>query len=268
VPEDNCYDALIVDVDGVVWRDGDPIPENVEALRRLIQEGARVVFLTNNSTKSRLVYAEKLSQAINARVGLDSVVNSGYSAAVWLARTRGPSRVLPVGEEGLVHELVGAGHTPLTSSDWPLAEAVVVGLDRNLSYRKLAAAHKAIIRGALFVATNRDNAYPVPDGTEPGAGSLVALLSTSTSRDPDFDAGKPGEWILRLALEAAGSPRRPLIVGDRLDTDIEMARRAGIPGLLVRTGVHREAKPGPGYMAVDNLMVALEEGLIRVCGRG
>jgi len=268
VPEDNCYDALIVDVDGVVWRDGEPIPENVEALRRLIREGARIVFLTNNSTKSRRLYAEKLSQAINARISVDSIVNSGYSAAAWLARTRGPTRVLPIGEEGLIDELVGAGHTPLTSHDWPLAEAVVVGLDRNLSYRKLAAAHKAILRGALFVATNQDNAYPVPGGTEPGAGSLVALLSTSTGRRPDFDAGKPGEWILRLALEAAGSPRRPLIVGDRLDTDIEMARRAGVPGLLVRTGVHRDAGPGPGYTVVDNLLVALEEGLVRACGRG
>ena len=260
-----CYDALIVDVDGVVWRDGQPIDSNIEGLRTALSMGARIVFLTNNSTRSRRVYAARLTQVLGFQVSEAQVVNSGYSAAAWLARTHGPSVVLPVGEEGLIDELSMTGHTPVGPSEWAMAEAVVVGLDRGLNYRKLAAAHKAILAGAIFLATNRDPNYPVPGGTEPGAGSIVALLEASTGRKPDFDAGKPGSWILGLALEASGSPRNPLIVGDRVDTDMEMARRAGITGLLVRTGVHSHVERGDGFLVARSLGEALSRGLVEVC---
>jgi len=259
----DCFDAFIVDIDGVVWRDGEPIPENVDALRRLADAGARIVFLTNNSGRSRRLYAELLSNVLGLRVDPDMVVNSGYSAAVWLRRNRGESRVLAVGEAGLIEELVTAGHTILTPSDWRLADAVVVGLDRGLTYRSLAAAHKAILAGAMYVATNQDHAFPVPDGTEPGAGSIIALLNKSTGRTPVFDAGKPGRWILDLALEAAGHPRRPLVIGDRVDTDMEMARRAGLPGLLVTTGIGGEA--GAWYRVYGSILDAIEDGFIRAC---
>ncbi len=262
-----CFDSLIVDLDGVVWRDGEPITENTRPLASLISRGIPVVFLTNNSTRSRRTYALLLSRVLGVEVGPDMVVNSGYSAATWLARTRGPSRALIVGEEGLVEEVVVAGHTPLTPSEWRLADAVVVGLDRSVTYRKLAAAHRAITEaGAVFLATNRDSSYPVPGGTDPGAGSLVALLEASTGRRHDFDAGKPGQWILGLAMERlrAKGAENPLVVGDRIDTDAEMARKAGLTALIVLTGVTK--RPGPqGPLYARSLEEAVNKALVGPC---
>jgi len=258
-----CFDSLIVDLDGVVWRGGRVIEGNARPLARLIQSGVPVVFLTNNSTRERRVYARLLTRALGVPVAAGDVVNSGYSAARWLAEKLGP--FLPVGEEGLAAELALAGHEVLTPGEWRLASAVAVGLDRGLNYRRVAAAHRAVEAGALFVATNRDATYPVGDGLEPGAGSIVALLEASTGRRADFDAGKPGEWILGLALERlrARGAARPLVVGDRVDTDIVMAERAGLPSLLVLTGVTREA-PG-GVEAALTLEEALASGVVRPC---
>jgi len=260
-----CFDSLIVDLDGVVWREGRIIPENAGPLAKLIRSGTPIVFLTNNSTRERRVYARLLTRALRTPITAEDVVNSGYSAARWLAKRLGPSPVLPVGEEGLAAELALAGHEVLTPGEWQHASAVAVGLDRGLNYRKLAAAHRAISSGAVFVATNRDLTYPVGDGLEPGAGSIVALLEASTGRIPDFDAGKPGEWILGLALERlrARGATRPLVVGDRIDTDIEMAARAGLPSLLLLTGVTSE--PPEGLDWAPTLADALAAGAIGPC---
>lgn len=250
-----CYDKLIVDLDGVVWRGGAPIRENVEPLSSLLAGGAKIVFLTNNSTRTRERYAEILTRLLGAPVRPEDVVTSGYSAAEWLRRSRGCARVLVVGEHGLVSELSRACHRLLTPPDWRDAEAVVVGLDRGVCYRGLAAAHKAILNGALFVATNTDRSFPVEEGTEPGAGAIVALLRESTGREPDFDAGKPGSWILGLALKRLGGGPA-LVVGDRVDTDMEMARRHGLPGLLVLTGVTRSLPGRAWFWVAESLSEA------------
>ncbi|MEB3844828.1 MAG: HAD-IIA family hydrolase [Desulfurococcales archaeon] len=259
------YSAAIVDLDGVVWRGRRLISENVEALRTLLKKGVKIVFLTNNSTRSRLQYAELLSHILDTSVSDESVVNSGYSASVWLRRKHGERRVLVVGMEGLTVEAHLQGHRVLDYESWEKAEAVLVGLDRGVTYYKFAAAHKAIVRGALFIATNTDRSFPVENGTEPGAGALVDLLVSSTGRTPVFDAGKPNRWILDLALEKIGGipTDRIVVIGDRLDTDIEMASRAGLDSILVLTGITREAPSvGPRGMRVyRNLMDAVREGI-------
>ncbi|MCE4628622.1 MAG: HAD-IIA family hydrolase [Desulfurococcales archaeon] len=258
-----CYSKLIVDLDGVVWRGGAPIMDNVEPLSSLLAGGAKIVFLTNNSTRTRERYAEILSRLLGAPVRPEDVVTSGYSASEWLRKSRGCARVLVVGEHGLVSELSRACHKPLTPPDWRDADAVVVGLDRGVCYRGLAAAHRAILGGALFIATNTDRNFPVEEGTEPGAGAIVALLRESTGREPDFDAGKPGGWILELALEKLGGGPA-LVVGDRVDTDMEMARRHGLPGLLVLTGVTRSPPRGSWFRVVRSLSEAVVDGG-RIC---
>lgn len=231
------YDALLVDVDGVIWIDGRPIRENVEALIQIAETGVEVVLLTNNSTRSRRAYSRRLAET-GLNVGPDRIVNSGYSASLWLRENRGPSRVLMVGEDGLAEELMLQGHEILNPGDYVYAEAVVVGLDRGLSYRRLEASTWAIRRGALFVATNRDNAYPTTQGLSPGAGSIVALLESASGKRVDFDAGKPNPWMLEAAYRLLGRrPERVAVIGDRVDTDMELARRAGVDGILVMTGV-------------------------------
>ncbi len=267
--EGYCVDALILDVDGVVWLEGTLIEENIQIIRQAYDEGIPVVFLTNNATRSRRVYSILLSEAIGRRISVDQVVNSAYSAAEWLRRTKGPSKVLVVGEEGLVEELILAGHTPLSTTEWRHADTVVVGLDRNITYHKLSAAHKALTRrNAFFLITNRDPAYPVTGGTIPGAGAIVSFLETSTGRRADFNAGKPELGILDLALERAGRPSRPVMVGDRVEIDMDMARKAGIPGLLVLTGVTKEPPSDTdGFIVARSLLDAVEKGLLSFCQR-
>lgn len=263
----NCYDALILDVDGVVWLEGTLIEENIRAIREAIDAGVSVVFLTNNATRSRRIYSILLSDAIGREIPESRIVNSAYSAAEWLKRHRGPSRVYPIGEEGLIVELQLAGHLAFSVTEWRYADTVVVGLDRHITYHKLMAAHKALTRNkAFFLITNRDPAYPVTGGTIPGAGAIVSFLETSTGRRADYNAGKPEKWILELALERAGKPSNPLLVGDRVDIDMSMGVKAGIDSLLVLTGVTRVPPDDRnGFMVAESLSKAVEDGLIGFC---
>jgi 4-nitrophenyl phosphatase len=256
--------AFIVDLDGVVWLEGSPIWANVNALRRLAGCGYKVVFLTNNSARSRRVYSLALSK-LGLRVSPGDVVTSGYSASVWVRENLGSSRVYIVGEEGLVEEFLVEGHVVLDASSSHMAEAVVVGLDRNLSYQKLEAALRALNRGALFVATNRDHVFPGRDGPKPGAGAIVSLLETASGRRVDFDAGKHGEWILRMAMRAAGgvNPEEAAVVGDRVDTDVEMALRAGSVPVLVLTGLTGEGEAS--RVAERGVVVVEDLGELGLC---
>lgn len=264
----NCYDSMILDVDGVVWLEGVIIEENIMVIRRAIDEGVRVVFLTNNATRSRRIYSILLTDAVGRKISEDQVINSAYSAAEWLKREKGPSRVFPIGEEGLIVELQLAGHLTFGLTEWKYADVVAVGLDRHLTYHKLMAAHNAITRNnAFFLVTNRDSAYPVSGGTIPGAGAIVSFLETSTGRRADYNAGKPGQWILELALEHAGKPENPLLVGDRVGIDIEMGLKAGIDSMLVLTGVTRIPPEPKGYMVVEDLYSAFKKGVIKFCKR-
>ncbi len=229
----------VVDLDGVVWRGNEPIWENVEALKKL--DGEKV-FLTNNSTRARWEVEERLR-----KLGLEGrVITSAYVAAKFLKR-EGVTKVLPVGEVGLCEELVEVG-LKLTYEP-AKAEAVVVGLDRTADYWKLSVASKAIMRGAMFVATNTDRTFPTEEGLYPGAGAFVEFLKASTGREPII-VGKPS----KIMLEEATRGRKAIIIGDRLETDIKMALDAGMEAILVLTGVTREPKEvPPGVKVVKTL---------------
>lgn len=237
------FDAVLADLDGVVWLGGRPLEANLGVLRLLASQGALAI-VTNNSTRSRRLYRLLLARA-GLRLREDRIVTSAWVAAYLLRRLRGESLVYVVGEEGLVAELVEAGHTPLTLSEAAMADAVVVGLDRALSYPKLDAALAALRRGALFVATNLDHALPTGSGLSPGAGSIVEALATASGRKPDYVAGKPSKWMALAAMEALGvsDPSRVAVVGDRLDTDLELARSVGAVPVIVATGVYKGPPP-------------------------
>jgi ribonucleotide monophosphatase NagD (HAD superfamily) len=131
-------------------------------------------------------------------------------------------------------------------------------LDRGLTYSKLRAAVRAILNGALFVASNRDHVIPVSDGLDPGAGSIVSAIEKAVSRPVDFDAGKPGRWIMDLAFRALGNPSREdvVVIGDRIDTDVEMARAYGVRSILVLTGLTRDSDlEGLGGRLADTIVV-------------
>ena len=253
------YQLWVVDIDGVVWRGSEPIGGNIAGLKRVIEEGSQLVFLTNNSTRHRKVYAGLLSTVLGFPVAPESVYTSGYAASRWLLEEKGRLRVYPVGEEGLLWELVEAGHIVVGVGEVAgcMVDAVVAGLDRTLSYEKLRWAHRAVRRcGALFVATNTDRTLPLEGGLDdPGAGPIVEAIKTSTGREPVFTAGKPNPWILRLVLREKGvAAEKTIVVGDRVETDMELARRAGVRGLLVLTGATREAPRGGWFDVAPDIL--------------
>ncbi len=233
-------DSLLVDLDGVVWLGRKPVEENLAAIRSLISRGARIFFLTNNSTRSRALYANMLRN-IGIEVEPSNIVTSGYLAVAWLSEKRGSARVYILGEEGLVEEAVIAGHRILTGEEASRSDAIIVGLDRNLTYQRLRAAVRALLKGSLFIATNTDHVIPVEDGLDPGAGAIIAALETATGRKPDFVAGKPNPWIIDLIERMHGISRENIVVvGDRIDTDMRLAISAGVRGILVLTGLTKE----------------------------
>ncbi len=214
----------IVDLDGVVWKGKQIIKENVEALKKLPGEK---VFMTNKAT-SRWEIGKRLRS-----LGLEGeVVTSAYVAAQYL---RGKAEsAFALGPFGLYEELTLAGVHPTDRAE--LAEAVVVGLDRFITYDKIAVAADIVRSGKPFVATNADKVYPTETGLKPGAGSVVKAIEVASGRQAVV-VGKPS----KIAFEVASKGRRDVVViGDKMETDMKMAIDNGVRGVLVLTGVTKE----------------------------
>jgi HAD superfamily hydrolase (TIGR01450 family) len=224
-------DAVVFDLDGVVYVDGHGIPGAGPALASLDAAGLALRFATNNSTKSRATAAEHIAVATGYDCRADQVVSSAWVTARHIAGTW--ESALVVGEEGLATTLRDEGIAVV--DDWRSADVVVAGLDRGLTYRSLADAALAIsVGGAAFVATNTDATYPTQAGPAPGGGSIVAAIETATGVVP-LICGKPHPPFIAALGEVV--PGSPVMVGDRPETDMAVARAAGWPSVLVLTGV-------------------------------
>lgn len=250
--------AFILDLDGVVYRGETPIPSAVAAIRRWHEGGVPFRFVTNNASRTRTDFAKKL-QAMGVPAEPEHVVGSGYATACWLAEHHPrTARVHAVGGPGLHRELADQGFG-LVEGD---ADIVVVGLDRDFTYDKLRRAVRAIMGGAVFVATNADPLYPVEDGFDPGGGALVAAIAKSVDAiATPVVIGKPEPTMLEIASSSMGVPtHRIAMIGDQVATDMEAARRAGIFRVLVTTGV--PLRPGDEERA-DRIVASLEEIAVR-----
>jgi glycerol-1-phosphatase len=225
------YDCLLLDLDGTVFRGQEPTEGAVDTLAQIV---SRTLFVTNNASRGPKEVAQHLQELGFAAQPAD-VVTSAQSAANLLAAKLPPrSPVLVVGTESLAAEIAGVGLHPVRSwSDAPVA--VVQGHSTHTGWADLAEAALAIRAGALWVAANVDLTLPSERGLLPGNGSMVAALRAATASEPQV-AGKPAPTLMADAL-ARGSFDAPLVVGDRLDTDIAGANAAGLPSLLVLTGV-------------------------------
>lgn len=225
------YDALLLDLDGTLYRGNAVIPEAVAALT---QSDQRLVYVTNNASRSAIDVAKHLKE-LGYPVVEDDVVTSAQAAARLIAQHVQPDLpVLVVGTEALADEIAAVGLRPVRSAtDNPVA--VIQGHSPTTSWPILAEAAYAIREGALWVAANTDATLPTERGLAPGNGSMVAALRAATNAEPRV-AGKPYAPLLEAALERAGT-RNALIIGDRLDTDIDGANRLGLDSLLVLTGV-------------------------------
>lgn len=227
------YRLYLLDMDGVLFRGQTVIPGAADAVRQIRERGAFVRFFTNNSTKTR-EHNARILQDFGIEAAPDEIMTSAVAAARFLRGTT----AWALGEPGL-HEELRAGGVHLVESG--PAEWVVVGLQRNLSYHQIDEAQWRIRCGAKFVATNRDATYPIEDRVMPGAGAIVAAVATAAGKEPDVVMGKPEPRMIEAVLEETGVRREDaLLVGDRLDTDIECARRAGCDAILVLTGVTRD----------------------------
>lgn len=224
------YDGLFVDLDGVVYRGRQAVPHAVESLRGFV---GRVLYVTNNASRTPEAVAAQLA-GYGLPVGADDVVTSAQAAAAHLATLVGPgARILVTGGDGLVQAVTERGLRIVASAQE--ADAVVQGYSPDLAWRDLAEASYAVARGIPWVASNTDMSVPTARGIAPGNGTLVAAVAAATGRQPVV-TGKPHRPIMELARSRA-RVKRPLVIGDRLDTDIAAARAAGMDSLLVLTGV-------------------------------
>lgn len=249
------YDALIVDLDGVVYR-GDPAVGH--AVESLSAAGIPIQFATNNASRPPMAVGNHLRR-LGLPIGDSSVATSSQAAAWVLTRHLQPgARVLAIGGAGVSDALRERGFEPVTSAvDHPAA--VVQGYGPAVTAEDLAQAAYAVQGGALWLATNTDRTLPTASGFAPGNGALVLAVGAAVGRRPDLVAGKPDEPLYLLCADRlAVEPRRILAIGDRLETDIQGATAAGMDSLLVLTGVHgvqdavaARAEARPTWIAPD-----------------
>jgi glycerol 3-phosphatase-2 len=228
------YDALFVDLDGVVYRGDRPVEGAATAIEQIRQRGSRILFLTNNSSLTPEDVAGKV-RSFGVPVGPGEVLTSGMATAALLGReeTAGQTAFV-IGERGIREALEGAG-IRIVEGEPERTDLVVVGWDRSADYAKLRRAGLLVQRGARLIATNPDTSYPAPDGLWPGGGALLAVITATTGASATV-VGKPARPLFDAAAEMTGA-RRPLVVGDRLDTDVSGAAALGWDALLVFTGV-------------------------------
>ena len=226
------YGCILFDLDGVLYRGEHAVPSAPPTLAELRRRGVRPVFLTNNSSRTPLQVAEKL-RAIGIEAEPGEVVTSALATAELLAE-RGGGRAFVIGQDGVREALTDAG-IAILDGEPEEADLVVVGYDGGATYGSLKRASLLVQRGARLVATNADGSYPAADGLWPGAGALLAVITTTTGAEPKI-VGKPFAPLFEAGRRRGGGGR-PLVVGDRLDTDIEGAARLGWDSMLVLTGV-------------------------------
>ena len=228
---------VICDLDGVLWRGQTPVPGARNGLQRLEDAGCLLTFATNNSTRTPDDVAAKISSVVGVDVDSGAVCTSAVAAATVLTTDNNPALV--VGEEGLISALAGVG---IGVTGDPLeAGSVVVGLTRTFDYQLLADAAGAVRNGARFVATNLDPTFPTSQGLAPGSGSIVSAVATASGVEPEV-AGKPHRPMADLIATKAGHDA--WVVGDRIDTDIDLAANyEGWTSVLVLTGVTTSDDP-------------------------
>ena len=228
------FDVALLDLDGVVYRGEDAVPYAAEAIAAAGRRGMRSAYVTNNALRTPEAVAARLS-GFGVPASPDEVITSAQAAAHLLAERLAPgAAVLVVGGEGLRAAVLAEGLRPVSSAD-DRPQAVVQGFDPELTYARLAEGALAVRAGVPWVASNADLTVPTERGIAPGNGSLVAMIRAATGAEP-LVTGKP-EPAMHAESVRRSRARRPIIVGDRLDTDIEAGTRSGTPTLLVLTGV-------------------------------
>ncbi len=252
------YSAYLFDLDGTIYLGDDALPGAVETVTQLQRAGCRTVFLSNNPTKTRQQYVAKLAR-MGIVAALEDVVNSSFVLVQWLLRHAPGARLFVVGEDALKADLRVAG---FVLAEDAAVDFVVASFDRTFDYRKLQIAFDAVRAGARLVATNGDRYCPVPGGGEPDAAAMIAAIEACTGAVCDPIVGKPSPIMVETIMGLLHlPPERCIMVGDRLETDIEMGIRAGMATALVLTGDADRAKLAASGLA-PTLVLERIDGLL------
>lgn len=261
-------DGFIFDLDGTIYLGEKILPGAAQAIERLRTSGKRTLFISNKPLEPRRAYADKLT-----RLGIptppEEVITSGFVLSYYLAKNHPELAYYVVGEENLKEEMRSFGLN-VVEELWHQDErevihprgidAVVVAFDRTLTYRKLNTAYQALLHGKRFFATNPDKACPMPGGSIPDAGATLAALEHLTGRKVELLAGKPSRLMMDVATETLSlPPQRCLMTGDRLETDIRMAKEAGMYAALVLTGASTREQAAKANPSPDFVFENLEE---------
>lgn len=267
------FDGLLIDLDGVVWIGREPVPGSPEALVGLLEAGKELVFVTNNPARPTSAYAERL-RGMGVEVGEERIVTAGMVAAKLAAEAAGAGgTAFVIGASALKETVGAAGATVLDGEDGREAAVVVVSGHRGFDYAELLTAKRALDRGAALVATSHDATMPMPGGEWPGTGAVLAAVEVASGRKAEI-AGKPERHLFEMALSALSCsfgtqdvPKEQLdrervaMVGDRISSDVEGGRRAGLATVLVLSGTSgraeaEAAEPPPDHV-VDDLAALL-----------
>ena len=267
------FDGFLIDLDGVVWIGAEPVPGAPEALQALLAAGKRIVFVTNNPGKPPAAYAERL-RSLGVEVGEDQIVTAGIVTARLAAEAAGPGGgAFVIGATALKEMVAANGAAVLEGDAAREADVVVVSGHRGFDFEELLTATRALQHGAALIATSRDPTLPMPGGEWPGTGAILAAIETASGRSAEI-GGKPERHLFELALEQLergslgtdGVPKEPrklrvAMVGDRISSDIEGGRRAGLATILVLSGTSTRAEaeaaePPPDHV-VDDLAALL-----------
>lgn len=227
-----AYKGYLIDLDGTMYRGTEPIEEAVTFVKKLQERNLPYLFVTNNSSKTPDQVAEHLTQ-FDVPVTKEQVFTTSMATAAFISQEKKDASVYVIGGEGIRQALTEKGMELVTESP----DYVVVGLDRDITYEKLALGCLAVRGGAKFISTNGDIAIPTERGLLPGNGSLTSVIAVSTQTDPIF-IGKPEAVIMEQALEVLGLPKEEVaMIGDNYDTDITAGINVGMDTVIVHTGV-------------------------------
>jgi 4-nitrophenyl phosphatase len=229
------YKGYIFDMDGVIYTGKKLIPGAIEALEFLKNREKKIVFVSNNSTRSREDYAERIAD-MGLPIKLEEIIPATYATAQYLAENHSEKRIFVIGSLGLIKELLKVDLRIEETAE--KADILVTGSDLNISYQKLSYGTSLLLRDALWVTTNTDKLYPSESGMIPGTGAVVGALQYVTGRTPDVIIGKPSKPIMEQALKALGLDKNDcLMVGDIIESDVLAGRNIGMDTALVLTGV-------------------------------
>jgi HAD superfamily hydrolase (TIGR01450 family) len=249
------FDGLLIDLDGVVWIGREMVPGSVEALAALLDRGVEIVFVTNNPGKPAAAYVERLRDA-GIPVADDRVLTAGEATASLAAERAGPGGTAFVIGAPAFHDTVAAAGMELLEGEAGRdADVVLVSGHRGFDYEELLTATLALQRGATLFATSHDPTLPMPGGAWPGTGSILAAVETASGATAEI-GGKPEPHLFEMARERIAAAGRVAMVGDRVSSDIEGGRRAGLETVLVLSGATSreeadDADPVPDRVVED-----------------